>query len=1476
MLYLIRKSATALALLSLFLMAACGDGIKAAEVESLELTPSAASIAAGTTQQFAGVAILSDGTNENLVMGATWSSSNSSVATVNQSGLASGVSPGTATISLSAGELSITATLTVTDALLESIALTPTNPSIAAGTDQALIATGSFSDGTTQDLSTEVTWSSSNTDVATVSSMGLATSSAAGSADITATSGAVSGSTTLTVTAATLVSISVEPASPGIANGTTQQLSATGVFSDASTQDLSATVTWTSSETGVATIDSAGLATGVSEGSSTITATSGAVSGSTSLTVTAAVLASLDITPANPTIADGTNQQFTATGTFTDATTQDLSTEVTWSSSNTGIATISNADNSEGLATAVLAGTAVITATSGAISATTNLNVTDASLVSIAVTPVDPSTALGINRQFTATGTFSDATTQDVTTSVTWSSSNTDVAEVSNAFGSRGLATPVALGTATITATDPNNAAVAGSSDLTVTAAILQSLVVTPESSSVAAGTDQAFVATGLFSDGSSSDLTTSVTWTSSNDATATIGVNTGIATGQVTGAVTITAASGAVSDTATLTVTAATLVSIQVTPTNPSIPLGNTQAFVATGLFTNDSVQDISEQVTWTSSVSGVATISNAAGSRGLATSVTTGSTNITATDPVSGTISDSTGLEVTDAVLESISITGVTSLPEGTSTQLTATGIFTDGSSLNITATATWSDGDASSVVSVSNAADRGTATAIAAGTSSVTATRDGVSETVAFTTTDETLVSITVAPATPSIAAGTSQQFTATGNYSGGSSVDIGNQVTWTSSAAAASVNQQGLATGEDVGSANIIATIGDISGSTTLTVTAAVLAEIVVAPASVAIPLGNTQQFTATGIFTDGSTQVLTDSVTWISLTPGTATVSNAAGEQGLATSVAVGSTEIVATDASTGLSDSSVLTVNDAALVSIAVTPIDPSVAAAANSPVPFTATGTFTDNTTPDITTQVTWTSSDTTVATIDADTGVAATNLNGVIGDTVIRATSGTIFGESTLTVTAATLESIEVTSTNASVARGTEEQFTATGIFSDLRTQDLTDSATWSCVDEVVDTNVAAIDAAGLATADNVGSCTATATSGTVSGTTSFTVTAAELVSITVTPGTVTRALGLTATFNAAGTFTDGTIQNPLSNVLWNSDADAVASIDPNGGVATTLSVGTANITASRDGISSADAVLTVSEAALVSIAVTSDDPDNSIADGTTSQLTANGTFTDDSVVDLTEQVSWSCVTQSGVDPILTISNVEESRGFATAQDVGSCTATASLSDVQGTLGFTVTDATLVSIVIAEDEPLSTPLGRSLQLNAIGTFTDASIQNVTSRVNWASSDGNIAFVLNGDLNRGVGVPVALGTVVVTATFIDDITITDTADFTVTEAELVSLEITPAEPTISVTQVIPLTATGTYTDGSTVDHTDVATTDWLSSDENAASVGNSDGNRGVTVGVADGFAIISATDIDTGISDSTCVAVGTGVCPPG
>jgi hypothetical protein len=413
---------------------------------------------------------------------------------------------------------------------LVSIAVTAPNLSMAKGTTEQFTATGTFSDHSTRNLSGSVVWSSLVPSVATITASGSVTAASIGTSTIQATSGNVTSSATLTVTAASLVSIAVTAPSLSIAKGASEQFTATGTFSDNSTQNLTNSVTWTSMSTSVATITTGGLASGLAPGSSNIQATSGNINGSATLTVTAATLVSIAVTAPSLSIAKGTSEQFTATGTFSDSSTQNLTGSVTWTSQTTGVATVT----AGGSVTAAGIGTSKIQAASGAINGSATLTVTAATLMSIAVTPANPTIGNTGTEQFTATGTFSDNSTQNLTTTVTWSSSNTGIATISNAAGTNGLASAVANGASTIQAV---LGAVNGSTILTVSAISLQVVVVSPQNPSIADnGVTQAFTATGHFSDGSTQNLTSSATWTSSNSGVASVSA-AGVATSATLGA---------------------------------------------------------------------------------------------------------------------------------------------------------------------------------------------------------------------------------------------------------------------------------------------------------------------------------------------------------------------------------------------------------------------------------------------------------------------------------------------------------------------------------------------------------------------------------------------------------------------------------------------------------------------------------------------------------------------------------------------------------------------------------------------------------------------------------------------------------------------------------------------------------------------------------------------------------------------------
>lgn len=619
-------------------------------VTAIEVTPVADVMPVGTTRQFVATAILADGTSTDVTSSATWSSSNEAILQVSNStgsqGNASALSTGAATLSATLGEVVGSEQVTVSAAVLQSLEVNPGSAVVPAGKAQQYSAVGRFSDGTTEDLTDQVRWTSSAASTASIDNSGLAKALATGTTTITATDSksGLSGGANLAVTGSVLTKIQVFPSLPAASAGRTVQFEATGVYSDGQEEDITSLVTWASSNSAVATISNAassdGLASTVAEGQTTITASLGAVSGQTQLTVSKAQLESLEISPLSPRVAAGGTVQFQVLGVFSDNTTLNLTDSVAFTSSDKAVAKISNDTATRGLATALSSGQSTITATDSAsgLSAKTDLQVGGATLVSIDVTPKDSTIATGQTQQFIAVGTYSDLSTRDISSSVTWSSSATATVTISNSPGSRGLATAVKTGAVSISATDPSSS-VSGSTNLTVSNAILQTIAVTPVTPSSPLGAPLQFTATGTFSDGSTRDLTSTVNWTSSNEEVAVIenrpvptsGEATGLKLGQST--ITATDPDTGVKDATVMTVTAAVLQSIEIRPADAVLLPLELQRFRARGIYSDGSTVNLTRKVVWRSSKLLVFIISNLLPGEGLG--LLPGDATITATLP-------------------------------------------------------------------------------------------------------------------------------------------------------------------------------------------------------------------------------------------------------------------------------------------------------------------------------------------------------------------------------------------------------------------------------------------------------------------------------------------------------------------------------------------------------------------------------------------------------------------------------------------------------------------------------------------------------------------------------------------------------------------------------------------------------------------------------------------------------------------------
>ncbi len=580
--------------------------------------------------------------------------------------------------------------------------------------------------------------------------------------------------------------------------------------------------------------------------------------------------------------------------------------------------------------------------------------------------------------------------------------------------------------------------------------AVLNGLSVTPNTMSVAAAAALSLHATGSYSDGSTKDLTSLATWSSSDLKVATVSA-AGVVTGVATGVVTVAAQSGTFSGSATVTVSGSNtnLTSIAISPANPSIAINTTQQLTATGNYGDGSSRDLTALVSWSSSTVANATVSAA----GLVTGVAAGSATITAT---LGSVSNSTSVTISAPTIASISISpNDLTLPIGISQQFIASAVYSDGSVQDLVSGVTWT----SSSTTVGTIDNTGLAAILAAGSTTITATVGAFSDSTTITVVPAHLTSITIAPATISIAAGTEQQFTATGNFDDGST-QVLTSLQWSSSASSVlTVDANGLGLAVGPGTSTVTATSGIIAATASVTVSNATLVSLDIAPSNSFMPAGAAKQFTAVGHFSDNSTQDMTQSVVWSSSSPSIASITNA----GAVTSFLTGSTTITA--ASGAISRATILTVSTAKLVSITISPANTRVEA--HTSLLFTATGVYSDGSTSPLA-NVSWHSTKPQFANMRSN-GTLHAKKSGTL---TLSASSSGVTGTTTVVVGTGTLVSIAITPVNSSVSVGATQQFTATGTFSDGTAQDITLYSHWSSTVPTVATIANAPIRAGLAT--------------------------------------------------------------------------------------------------------------------------------------------------------------------------------------------------------------------------------------------------------------------------------------------------------------------------------------------------------------------------------------------------------------------
>jgi hypothetical protein len=509
-------------------------------------------------------------------------------------------------------------------------------------------------------------------------------------------------------------------------------------------------------------------------------------------------------------------------------------------------------------------------------------------------------------------------------------------------------------------------------------------------------------------------------------------------------------------------------------------------------------------------------------------------------------------------------------------------AQGVTDTGSLIDLSSEVEWTT-DNAGIASIDLL---GLATGHAPGTVTVTTTYDTFTAAAILTvrSATATLSSINVTSPATSVADGLTLQLDATGTYSDGSSRDVGDECTWSVNNALATISNaagtKGLLTGQAAGAVDATCTIGTVNDAITINVGAAVLTSITISPdTNVSLPKGLTQQFTATGLFSDSTIPVdITETATWISLQPTIASISDVSPTKGLANGVLAGTVTVRATVGA--IQDEVTFTISPAVLASLTISPDAPTIADGLTRQ--FTCDGLLSDGTPSDCTTLANWTSSNPAVASIGANTGLATTVGNTAIGQTIITATVGTISDTTQLNVTDSVIQSINIVPEPWTIPAGADLQFFTDVTFSDSSSC----RVGTTCPGGIIVTWAASpagrisILPSGLASSPNnatQGAATITATVGTFIDTSNGAVGAAVLESILVSPATHAFPLNQPFQFTATGTNTDDTQFDVTPLATWTSTFPAIASVSTitDRGIVTALTGGTTDILATYQGI-------------------------------------------------------------------------------------------------------------------------------------------------------------------------------------------------------------------------------------------------------------------------------------------------------------
>jgi trimeric autotransporter adhesin len=753
---------------------------------------------------------------------------------------------------------------------------------------------------------------------------------------------------------------------------------------------------------------------------------------------------------------------------------------------------------------------------------------------------------------------------------------------------------------------------------------------------------------------------------------------------------------------------------------------------------------------------------------------------------------------------------------LPLGSTVQATATAVLQSGDNQDVTMAATWTSTDSRVALVSNDAGTEGSVLAVATGEVDVAATLGSNSASAHLVVTDAALVSLVVTVDRPVVAPRTDVACIAMGFFTDGSHADLSSLASWTSTqpsvvSVSTAPGSVGALVALSAGTAQIGASYQQLTGSTSITVTGAVLAGVVISPLLPWISTGTTAALYATGLFSDGSAQPMTASVQWTVDDPSLAFfLSSVPGElEGFSAG-----TTLVEAQAGPLMAQAPLL-VSAAPLVGLEVSPALPDPLGVGGATA-FTAWGTFADEGVLELTGQAAWSSSNPQVLAVLPASGESAA-LDA--GASSVQVGFAGLAASSVQLVDPSLASALLVWPPDASLTVGLPGTLAAERVLADGTVDDTTQLVGWnsSCPGQL---EVATGARGGAVVARAPKTCTARAELGGFYGSTSVVATARTVQRLEVAPAQVAMGPGGWVALTATAIFGDGTWLDVTPLAAWTSTDEGVvvAGNGPEAGEGLAADAGFSQLIASFGGSSASSTVTVTAQHPVLEVWP----PLIQLHAGIRRPLNATAVWPTGDALDVTPWTVFSSSNQN----VAEVANAAGRRGFLAGLNPGAAEVTALFGQAPAYASVQVDAATPGALAVLG--PSALPAGEAGTFRATAHFSDGSDADITGQAAWTSSVPASLRLRGTGPHRGAAVALSEGSAVAQAHFAG---VGGTSPVESSGGGLQALSIQSFATPLPAGVHLQLVATASFPNGVQLDVTARAL--WTSSSPDVASISN-------------------------------------------